>query len=536
MYILIKEYLKDKKFSLVFIFMMQLVAAVFSMVMPYVNGKFIDILTVSTTMQDILNFIIFLAILTLSSIVLSYIVNVVITKVKTNISYELTLDIWKHLSRVPLEKIQSYDHTYLNQRVKGDCDNIINFWISNIFSILVNLISVIAILLILLRANMTLFIIATLFIPIYCFVYLKMKRPLYDRGKQTLESGNVYFGSLNSMYMRIKEIKTAVSYDYEENKIKSIFDHYFTDLILYTKLSYLFNASDGLISWAFQSIVFLVGGAYVISGRMSIGQFTMMNAYFNMILTQVKYYFELGQSYQSVLVSDDRVLELYNIDKEKQGEQDLAEISEIQLKNINYIYNEERACSKNVQYYINKPGVYAIVGKNGTGKTTLINTIIGVNNLGMEGTIEFNGYNIENLNMYNLRKHNVSIMLQNQRLPDITVKEYINMYASEEAFNSWIDTIPNMELFSCKMFDIYPLLEKKLDTLSTGQRQMVILFATFIKPADIYILDEPTSNIYVNLVDKVIEFLNELKKEKIILIISHDKKFIPLFDDVYSFD
>ena len=86
------------------------------------------------------------------------------------------------------------------------------------------------------------------------------------------------------------------------------------------------------------------------------------------------------------------------------------------------------------------------------------------------------------------------------------------------------------------MFDIYPLLEKKLDTLSTGQRQMVILFATFIKPADIYILDEPTSNIYVNLVDKVIEFLNELKKEKIILIISHDKKFIPLFDDVYSFD
>lgn len=536
MYKIIREYLKDKKTSLAFIFSMQIVAAILSMVMPYYNGKLIDILTSSTTIQEIIKFIMLIAALTLSSIVLGYIVKVIITKTKNNISYEMTLNVWNHLSKVPVEKINRYDSSYLNQRIKGDCDSIISFWIDNIFSIVVNLASIIVILLILIRTNMTLFLIAVLFIPIYCIVYLKMKKPLYKKGKQARESGNIYYSSLNGMYMRIKEIKTTVSYDYEQNKINSIYESYFKDLISYTKLSYLFNASDSLISWAFQSMVFLIGGAHVISNRMTIGQFTMMNTYFNMILSQVKSYFEIGQSYQSVLVSMDRVQELYNIEKEAWGNKILQSISKVEICEANYVYNTCKVFLRDVNYDITKPGIYAFVGRNGTGKTTLVNAIIGVNYLGTKGNIAMNGYALTELDMYSLRKNNMSIMLQNQKLPNITVSEYIIMNASEEKFKELETDSAIAKTFSSELFNIYLLLDKKLDMLSTGQKQMVILFTTLIKPADIYFLDEPTSNIHMNLVDKVIDLLNEIKKNKIIIIISHDNKFITIYDGVYTLD
>lgn len=184
---------------------------------------------------------------------------------------------------------------------------------------------------------------------------------------------------------------------------------------------------------------------------------------------------------------------------------------------------------------INEPGIYAINGTNGAGKTTLINSIIGINNLGLSGDLLFNDISSSCIDLYNLRKKNISIMIQGERLPSISVKEYILNYIVEDDFYKKLNQDIFKELFISEFFNIHDVFYKNISNLSSGQKQMVLMLVVLFKDADIYILDEPTSNIHNDLrriVEKTLIYFK--KNKKIMLIISHDKDMEKIFDKCFD--
>ncbi|MBD7916626.1 ABC transporter ATP-binding protein, partial [Clostridium sp. Sa3CUN1] len=464
------------------------------------------------------------------NIFISYIYKILVIKTKNIISFNLNLKILKHIEKLPIEIFEMYNPTYLNQRVKGDCETIVGFWIDNIFTIIVNSFSIIFMLFLLYNVNISLFIIVLIFIPIYCIVYFIMHRKLYNKNLKAVEESNKYFGKLNDIYLRNKEIKVKVEFDSIDKELEKSFKDYFKYFFNYSKFLFVFNASDSIISLFFQSAVFFIGGSQVISKNMTIGEFTIMNTYFNMILNITKYYFSLGQTYQNVKVSVNRLNEILVLDLETNGNENINFIKKLKLIDINYLYKNKSTFFKNVSLNIDKPGIYAILGKNGAGKTTLVNTIIGVNNLGLKGKVLFNGINSTNINMYKLRKDNIAIMMQGEIIPSIFVKDYIFKYINKEIFDKNLNYSEFKSIFVSELFDIYKILDKKIDKLSSGEKQMVSLLITLFKKADLYILDEPTSNIHNELSELVINFLEKFKKDKIIIIISHDDKMKYIFD------
>ena len=74
---------------------------------------------------------------------------------------------------------------------------------------------------------------------------------------------------------------------------------------------------------------------------MTIGEFTIINTYFGLLLEAIKYYLNIGKTYQSAKVSLQRMMELESEKEEQNGEQNLENIHTISAKNIKFRYNEE---------------------------------------------------------------------------------------------------------------------------------------------------------------------------------------------------
>lgn len=537
MYTLLKKVIRKRLPMVAFILLLQGITTIISLIAPYINGKFVDILIASKQYRNVLTFTEIVFTINIAGILIGYLFKILQLRVKSYVSFELNLKIIRHLQKIPIEKFERFHPTYLNQRIRGDCETITNFWINNILSVVINIIALILMSVLLANVSVTLFLTVLIFIPIYCIIYILLRKPLYARGRESAESSNVFMSNLNEIYERNREIKTDVLFEYENDRLSKGFSGYFGKLIRYNKLAYQFTSIDSVISLLFQMIVFLIGGSQVIRGNISIGSFTMISSYFSMIVDIIKYYFELGQSYQNMKVSVNRIDDLLEINLEKNGIKNIDKIKAIKVENINYSYNSQKIYIKEIYLQFNRPDIYVITGKNGIGKTTLINTMVGINNLNLEGKIYINNIDLSEIDMYELRKNRFSIMIQGKNNTSESVQEYIYKYIPEKKISSLKSDSLCRKVFFSELVNLDTLMKKRMDDLSSGERQMVRLFTKAYKVADVYIFDEPTSNVHPQLVNCILDILDMLRQlHKIVIVITHDINVKKRFDKCYDLD
>lgn len=529
----LKKMLTQRSKTLCIVLLMQLFTSFITLVTPYINGRFVDILVSSEKYKDILSFSVIAFSISLIGILAGYIFRVIQLKLKNYISFDLNIKILEHVQKIPIEKFEGYDPTYLNQRIRGDCETLTGFWLSNFMSAIINILILVAMSILLFALNESLFCILLIFIPVYCIAYTLLKKPLYSRGYDCTESSNIFVSKLNEMYEQNREIKTDVLFEQENKGVYIKFFSYMYKVMRYNKLLFGFTSLDGIISLMFQIIVFLYGGKLVVQNNMTIGEFTMINSYFSMILETIKYYFELGQAYQVMKISENRLQELLGIPVEANGTKLVGKITKLEAKNVNYHFNNKQVYNKELNFIIDKAGIYGLVGKNGTGKTTLINILTGINNDNIIGEININNLNIKDIDMYNLRKYNFSIVLQGISGINITVRDYISKYITDTQISELRNNRICENIFFSELLNLDELMNKKICELSSGERQMVQLFTKVYKNVDVYIFDEPTSNVHPLLVEHIWKLMEELKKlNKIIIIISHDKSIYSRFDNL----
>jgi len=163
----------------------------------------------------------------------------------------------------------------------------------------------------------------------------------------------------------------------------------------------------------------------------------------------------------------------------------------------------------------NKGECIALIGPNGSGKTTFIKTILGMV-VCDSGFITVNGFNIKNDWQY---RSNIGYMPQTGRYPEnMTIGQVLEMMQDIRG------KINSNELDEdlINQFEIKSILHKRMRTLSGGTRQKISAALAFLFNPDLLILDEPTAGLdplsSEILKEKIIE---EKKKGKLILITSH---------------
>lgn len=192
---------------------------------------------------------------------------------------------------------------------------------------------------------------------------------------------------------------------------------------------------------------------------------------------------------------------------------------DIVLDNVNLKYNDKDIL-KNVSFTIPYNSTTILVGEIGSGKTSIINSIMRLTPY--TGNIYINGYNIKNINLKYLRGQ-ILYVPQNPRLFNRSIYENI-AYGNNITKN---DVHSVLHLYGIHL-NIERNAGKFGSNLSGGQRQIVYLLRCLFRTAPIVIMDEPTASLDSETKEYIMNILNDMLQNKTVIIVTHDS-------DVYRF-
>lgn len=178
----------------------------------------------------------------------------------------------------------------------------------------------------------------------------------------------------------------------------------------------------------------------------------------------------------------------------------------IKITNLTKKY-KDNVILNNLSYTFNDHGLYVIRGYNGAGKTTLAN-ILALLDFNFDGKVELNDVNIKKIrNINKIRNERISyIMPKNNLFSFFNVLENITWFNKE-----YDDTL-------IKNIDT----SKSINELSGGEKLLVAITRALNSSKDIIILDEITSQLDKEHTLLVLNYLKELQKDKLIILITHD--------------
>tara|TARA_Y100000590_G_scaffold137517_1_gene157453 strand:- start:7885 stop:8592 length:708 start_codon:yes stop_codon:yes gene_type:complete len=190
----------------------------------------------------------------------------------------------------------------------------------------------------------------------------------------------------------------------------------------------------------------------------------------------------------------------------------------LKLDNVSSSYGESKVI-KNVSLEISSGKFFAILGKNGMGKTTLLKTIMGLMDKS-EGEISLDETNLSKVSTNLRAKFGLGYVPQGRGiLPQFTVQENMMIGSFARQKENTNDVNEDVE-FVLKLFPILKDFQKRRGgDLSGGQQQQLAIARALLTKPKILILDEPTEGIQPNIVEEIEDVLMRLNKDLKLTII-----------------
>ena len=191
-----------------------------------------------------------------------------------------------------------------------------------------------------------------------------------------------------------------------------------------------------------------------------------------------------------------------------------------EVKNISFSYDGDEIFS-DISFSVDKGDVLCILGPNGTGKTTLIKCLNGLNEIA-SGEILINGENIKKLSYREISTY-IGYIPQSHT-PSFPFKVFDVVLMGRAPYLNLADSLREEDIEianeSLKILGIEKLKDKEYTNLSGGERQLVFLARVLCQKPDILILDEPTSHLDFGNQIKLLEIIGNLAKTGLSIIMS----------------
>ena len=231
-----------------------------------------------------------------------------------------------------------------------------------------------------------------------------------------------------------------------------------------------------------------------------------------------------------------RIKEIRSTEIQKGEDKEIMDY-DIELKNVSFTYNDDTKVLKDISFTANQNEVTALVGMSGCGKTSILRLISRLYDYD-SGKITIGGVDIKDISTKSLFKK-ISIVFQDVTLFNTSIKENIRI-GNKKATDKEVKEaarLANCEEFINRLPNGYDtVIGENGATLSGGERQRISIARAFLKNAPIIILDEIAASLDVDNEKKIQESLNELTKNKTVIIISHRLKSIENVDKIVVID
>ncbi len=356
--------------------------------------------------------------------------------------------------------------------------------------------------------------------------------------KASVESSSEMMTSYNEAFSGSKIVASYNLQEYQENRFKTNIDYIFRLGMKMTQRTAIMSPlMHFIVSIGIAGVIWL--GSYLIVNQfLSPGEFVSFVAALLMLYTPLK---SIGNSYtgvQTAILAMERVFEVIDREneiKEKEDAQDLVSIqNKIEYKDVVFSYVDDVPVLKKLSLEIPIGKNVAFVGNSGGGKTSLVNLLPRFYDI-QSGSISIDGVDIKDLKMNSLRSH-ISVVFQDNFLFAGTIRENIligNQNATEDELNLAIENACLSEFIASLEDGVDTEIGERGVLLSGGQKQRIGIARAFIKNAPIVILDEATSALDNKSEAVVQKAINNLMKDRTVLIIAHRLSTVRHVDTIF---
>lgn len=278
----------------------------------------------------------------------------------------------------------------------------------------------------------------------------------------------------------------------------------------------------------------LMGTIGVENGIITYGAMIILSRYISSPETYAKWIIEGFQIRNIGKISFDRINNILqkeeeNIDEGKQ----LDGVNSIEFNNIGFSYSQNNNVLNNISLKVSKNESIALIGRTGSGKTSLVNLICRFYDL-ESGEIRINGQDYKQYSIRSLR-NKIGYIMQKVVIFDGTILENINYANKDISKERIIEICKKLNLHNKIMLlkDGYETqISSDTDIFSTGEKQLLNFTRVMIEEPEIIILDEATASLSYKSEMLVREAIEEITKGKISFIIAHRLSTIKKCDKI----
>jgi len=524
-------YLKKYKVSLFFVMLFAIVSTIFSVLAPSVMGGittelYDGVKTGEFDWQLIVILLVVLVALYLISQLFAFLQNFGMAKITAKVMQTLRDEIDRKMHRTKLNYYDTRTNGEILSVITNDVDTVNNAISQNLTQIVTNVIMAVGILLMMLRINVWLALIAVVMVPLSLASALGvMKASTKHYGDQQNLLGDLN-GFIEEMYNGQNVVQ---AYNYQDRACRR-FDELNEAL---QKSAQSADTASGtitpitsLVNNAGYVVSAVIGCMMVLSGKMTVGNVQAMLQYSKQFAQPFTSIAGMAGSFGAAIAAANRIFELLDAEEEipDPEEAKVPDTAEgcVEFKHVAFGYVPDKLLMTDVNISV-KPGQkVAIVGPTGAGKTTLINLLMRFYEIN-SGEITVDGVSTKEMTRKELRSR-FGMVLQDTWLFEGTIRdnlaysrdgltdEEIETAAKAASADSFIRTLPGS-------YDM--VLSQGAENISQGERQLLTIARAMASNPEIMILDEATSNVDTHTEKMIQDAMARLMKGRTSFVIAH---------------
>lgn len=378
-------------------------------------------------------------------------------------------------------------------------------------------------------------------IPLLVFFMLSIGNIVQKRFRHVQETFASISDRVQENIYGIRVIKAYVQEEDEVRKFEAISSEMMESNLSMVRVSSLLSPVIELCFSISFVLNLIIGGNMVLKNTISLGDFIAFNTYLSMIMGPVISIGRVINIFQRGMASLKRLNEIFNVSPQITDGAAMMKApikGSLNIKKLDFTYpGTEAAVLKDISVEIPKGHVLGIIGKTGSGKTTLVNLLLKLYNV-QNGMIYIDGNDINDYALETLRE-GFGYVPQDNFLFSASIKDNIKFfrddYSDEEVRKAAkVSCIyENIENFPDK-FDT--LLGERGVNLSGGQKQRISIARAVIMNPAILILDDALSAVDTITETEILSNLKEIRKDKTTIVIAHRISALSAADEIIVID